>query len=439
MRRYCKDKNCSETGKICIPATDNPRIVVIGGGFAGLSLVRNLRNKPVQVVLFDKNNHHQFLPLLYQVATSGLAPDSIVFPFRKIFRNYKNVIFRMAEVKEIQTKRNQIITSIGDVSYDYLVIATGSSNNFFRNKSFEDNSLGLKSIVNALDIRSQLLQKLEQAALSCMDNDKQFYAHVAIAGGGPAGVEMAGALAEFRKYVLPKDYPELRSEEMKITLLEGSNRLLAAMPQKLSQKTLRYLLKMGVDVRLNTLVDNYNGKTVKINSGETFEAATFVWTAGVKANVIHGIPEKAIKKGGRIFVDEFNRIKELNNVFAIGDNAQITSPDYPNGHPMVAQPAIQQGKNLAINILRQQNGKSPIPFRYHDKGSLATIGKKRAVASIFGRSFGGVLAWLIWSAVHLMSIVGVRNRLFIGLSWLLSYFSYDKGERVIIRKNYTTT
>lgn len=437
MNQYCRDKNCTEKGKVCIPAARNPRVVVIGGGFAGLSLVKHLKNKAVDVVLFDQNNHHQFLPLLYQVATSGLAPDSIVFPFRKIFRNYKNLTFRMARVDEILPKEKKVRTPIGEVHYDYLVIAGGSKNNFFADDGFSRNGQGLKSVVEALDIRSQLLQNLEKATTLCNEEEKSLYSSVAIVGAGPAGVEMAGALAEFKKFVVPEDYPELKYSNIKITLLEGTNRVLSAMPQKLSDKTLRYLTRMGVDVRLNTLVKSYDGKTVLLNTGETIEAATFVWTAGVKANEFPGISDDTNKSMGRIPVDEFHRVKNIENVFAIGDVAVMQTPAYPNGHPMVAQPAIQQGKNLAKNILRQINGKPLQAFRYNDKGSLATIGKKRAVAQIAGLTFGGFTAWVIWSVVHLMSIVGVRNRLIIGLSWLLNYFSYDKGDRVIIRKKYS--
>ncbi len=434
MDKYCRDKNCSEKGKICIPSTGKPRVVVIGGGFAGLSLIRHLKNKPVQVILLDKNNHHQFLPLLYQVATSGTPPDSIVFPFRKIFRNYKNVIFRMAGVMEINTVHKMVISSIGKIKYDYLVIAGGSVNNFFGNQNFRQYSTGLKSVVNALDIRSRLLQNLERAAISCVDTDKKQLASVAIVGGGPAGIEMAGALAEFRKFVLPKDYPELKDSGMKISLLEGTGSLLAAMPENLSAKTLKYLRKMQVEVRLNTLVKSYDGTNVELSNGETFGAATFIWTAGVKAVTFDGIPESLTKTLSRIGVDEFNRVPNLKNVFAIGDVAQMKTKDYPDGHPMVAQPAIQQGKNLALNILRQLSSQPLKPFRYTNKGSLATIGKKKAVAYIYGLTFSGFIAWIIWSAVHLMSIIGVRNRLFIALSWLLSYFTFDKGDRVIIRK-----
>ena len=428
------DTYCSENNKICLPATNLPRVVVVGGGFAGLSLIGRLQKQKVQIVLIDKNNFHQFLPLLYQVATSGTEPDSIVFPYRKIFDKYENVIFRMGEVTRIDTKNNRVYSTIGTMEYDFLIIAGGSANNFFGNKGFNQFGLGLKSVTDALDIRSKLLQNLEKAAITCDDRERKSLCSIAIAGGGPAGVEMAGALAEFKKYIFRKDYPELRNIELKIYLLEGADCLLSVMPRKLSDKTLKYLNKMKVDVLLNTLVKSYDGKSITLNNGETIESAAFIWTAGVKGTAIDGLPQEAINKQSRILVDEFSRIAELENVFAVGDIAHMATKAYPNGHPMVAQPAIQQGKNVADNLKRLIHNKTLLPFRYRDKGSLATVGKKRAVANIFGREFGGFFAWIIWSAVHLMSIIGVRNKLVIAINWMWSYFTYDKGDRVIIRK-----
>ncbi len=428
---------CSEN-KVCLPATNLPRVVVIGGGFAGLSLIGKLHKQKVQIVLIDKNNFHQFLPLLYQVATSGTEPDSIVFPFRKIFDKYENVIFRMGEVTRIDTKNNLINSTIGIIDYDYLIIAGGSTSNFFGNEGFNQFGLGLKSVTDALDIRSKLLQNLEKAAITCNNQEKKSLCSIAIAGGGPAGVEMAGALAEFKKYIFRKDYPELRNIELKIYLIEGADCLLSVMPKKLSDKTFRYLAKMKVDVLLNTFVKSYNGTTITLANGETIDSAAFIWTAGVKGTAIDGLPPAAINHQSRIVVDEFSRIVHLENVFAIGDVAQMVTEDFPKGHPMVAQPAIQQGKNVAGNLMRLFQNRPLLPFRYHDKGSLATVGKKRAVANIFGREFGGFLAWVIWSAVHLMSIVGVRNKLVIAINWMWSYFTYDKGDRVIIRKYVNT-
>ncbi|MEE4260329.1 MAG: NAD(P)/FAD-dependent oxidoreductase [Bacteroidales bacterium] len=429
----CNDNiNCYEKGRICVPATNLPSIVVIGGGFAGISFVKQLKNKAVQVILIDKENFHQFMPLLYQVATSGLEPDNIVFPFRKIYRNYKNVLFRMAEVIRVDTRLNKVETNIGTIDYDYLVIATGSVTNFFGNESVAKYGFGLKSVTDSLDIRSFLLQNLEKAVISCNEEERETLSSVAIVGGGPTGVEMAGALAEFRKYVLPKDYPELRNTSINIYLLEASGKLLQDMPEKLSVKTLLYLQKLGVNVQLNTSVKAFDGQLVTLDKANVINAATLIWTAGIKGNVPVGLDSTLLNKQNRIMVDQRNRLIGYDNVFAIGDVAAIKNT-YPNGHPMVAQVAIQQGRKLADNLMAIINDKPLRNFEYRDKGSMATIGKKKAVAAINNRRFSGFFAWLLWSFVHLMSIMGIRNKLLIAVNWIWSYFTYDKGDRVIIR------
>ncbi|NOZ48103.1 MAG: NAD(P)/FAD-dependent oxidoreductase [Chlorobi bacterium] len=430
----CEKINCFEKGHICVPETKLPRIIIVGGGFAGLNLVKKLRNMPVQVVLIDKNNFHQFMPLLYQVATSGIEPDSIVFPFRKLFNNFKNVVFRMAEVTGIDSENKRLNTSIGYVYYDYLVLAGGSTTNYFGNDGFKNFGQGLKSVTDSLDIRSELLQNLEKAAVTCIKEEKEILSSIAIIGGGPAGVEMAGALAEFKKYVLPRDYPELKNIEMKIFLIEANNRLLQQMPTKLSDKTINYLSEMKVDVLLNTRTKMYDGTKITLDNGNTINAATFIWTAGVQGVTFSGLPTDAINKQNRIIVDSNSKVKSLANVFAIGDLAVMKTKEYPNGHPMVAQAAIQQGKTLATNLIKIIKDKPASSFKYHDKGSMATIGKKKAVAVINNMKFSGFLAWLIWSFIHLMTIIGVRNKLLIAINWLWNYFSYDKGDRVIIRK-----
>lgn len=429
----CKKLNCFEKGLVCVPVSKFPRVVVVGGGFAGINLIKAMKKMPVQIVLFDKNNFHQFIPLLYQVATSGIEPDSIIFPYRKMFRKYKNIIYRMAEVTKVNPENKTISTSIGDISYDFLVIATGSKTDYFGNKDIEKFGIGLKSITQALDIRSFLLQNLEEAVLRCIGHDKATLSSVMIVGGGAAGVEMAGALAEFKRYILPMDYPELESTHVKIILVEGSNRLLQSMPEKLSRKTYRYLKNMGVDIRLNTMVKNYSHDKVEFANGETLNVAALIWTAGVKGKIITGIGKKRISKQQRIVVDEYNKVEGLDRVFAIGDIAFMKTDGYPNGHPMVAQVAIQQGKNLATNIFSSIKDKPLRKFKYTDKGSMATIGKKKAVAYIKHFSVWGFTAWFLWSFVHLMSIMGVRNKTLVGLNWMWSYFTYDKGDRVIIR------
>lgn len=431
---YCEDTKCFNQERICVPETDLPRVVVVGGGFAGLNLIKKLKNSPVQVVLIDKNNFHQFLPLLYQVASSGIQPDNVVFPFRKLFKNYRNFVFKMTEAVRVDSNSNILYTTIGAIPYDYLVLACGSDTNFFGNGSFEKFGIGLNTVTDALDIRSKLLQNLEQASVTCNSDEKKRLSNVVIVGGGATGVEIAGALAEFKKYILPQDYPELKNTEMKVYLIEAADRLLQVMPDKLSQKTLNYLAGMKVDVLLNTSVRLFDGQKVTLDDGRVLDTENFIWTAGVKGVTVNGLSDEVLNRQNRIIVDEFNRVKSLDNVFAIGDLAFLKTKEYPKGHPMVAQPAIQQGKLLAENLIRLLNDKPLKSFKYHDRGTMATIGRKKAVASIKDLKFGGFIAWLIWSFIHLMSIIGIRNKVLIAVSWLWSYFTYDKGDRVIIRK-----
>lgn len=431
---YCEDTKCFNQERICVPETDLPRVVVVGGGFAGLNLIKKLKNSPVQVVLIDKNNFHQFLPLLYQVASSGIQPDNVVFPFRKLFKNYRNFVFKMTEAVRVDSNTNILYTTIGAIPYDYLVLACGSDTNFFGNGSFEKFGIGLNTVTDALDIRSKLLQNLEQASVTCNSDEKKRLSNVVIVGGGATGVEIAGAMAEFKKYILPQDYPELKNTGMKVYLIEAADRLLQVMPDKLSQKTLNYLAGMKVDVLLNTSVRLFDGQKVILDDGKVLDTENFIWTAGVKGATVNGLSDEFLNRQNRIIVDEFNRVKSLDNVFAIGDLAFLKTKEYPKGHPMVAQPAIQQGKLLAENLIRLINDKPLKSFKYHDRGTMATIGRKKAVASIKDLKFGGFIAWLIWSFIHLMSIIGIRNKVLIVVSWLWSYFTYDKGDRVIIRK-----
>jgi len=429
----CNGTSCEEAGLICLPESEFPRIVIIGGGFAGLSLVDGLKKKPVQVVLIDKNNYHQFQPLLYQVATSGLEPDSIAFPFRKQISGYKNVIFRLAEVEEINTKIKTIQTNKGSLTYDYLVFATGTTTNFFGMKNVEENSLGMKDIRDSLNIRHMMLQNLEQATITCNDKERDALTNFVIVGGGPAGVEMAGALAEFCRYILPKDYPEYPSSIMNIYLVEGSEKLISAMSNKASTKTLQYLKALNVKVLLNEIVTGYDGEIVKTKSGIQLLAKNLIWTAGVKGQIPKGIDEKYFVGGNRLKTNQYLQVDGLNNVFAIGDIAAVITNETPKGHPQVAQPAIQQGKVVAKNIINTLDNKSLIAFKYKDKGSLATVGKRRAVADLGKLRFGGYFAWLLWSFVHLMSISGFRNKLLVSINWIVSYFSYEKSNRLIIR------
>lgn len=425
--------NCKVTDSICLPNSTLPRVVVVGGGFGGLALVKRLKNKNVQVVLLDKNNFHQFPPLFYQVATSGIEPDSIVFPLRKQIKGYKNVSFRLVEVVEIQTSSNTIVTDKGRLTYDYLVLATGTKTNFFGMQEVEKNSLGMKDIRDSLNIRHMMLQNLEQAAITCDEDERDALTNFVIVGGGPAGVEMSGALAEFCKYILPKDYPEYPSSLMKIYLVEASNELLGVMSDKASLNTLTYLKKLDVEVLMGESVSDYDGRVVRTKSGKRILARNLIWTAGVKGDLPKGIDQKHVVKGNRLKIDAYLKVEGQENIYAIGDIAALISEKTPKGHPQVAQAAIQQGKYLAHTLMNQINDKPLKSFSYKDKGSLATVGKRKAVADLGKLKFTGYFAWLLWSIVHLMSISGFRNKLMVGFNWVVSYFTYEKSNRVIIR------
>ncbi len=428
-----KESACKVTDEICLPDSNLPRVIIIGGGFAGLALVEKLKHKEVQVVLFDKNNFHQFQPLFYQVATSALEPDSIVFPFRKQISGYKNVLFRLAEVEEIQPSTNTIITNKGRVHFDYLVLATGTTTNFFGMDNVESHSLGMKNIRDSLNIRHMMLQNLEQAAITCDDKERDALTNFVIVGGGPAGVEMAGALAEFRKYILPKDYPEYPSSIMNIYLIEAIDELLSTMSDKASSKTLEYLKDLEVKVLLNESVSNYDGSQVVTNCDKIILTKNLIWTAGVKGQFPKGIDKKHVVKGNRLKTDSFLMVEGYKNIFAIGDIAAVITEETPKGHPQVAQTAIQQGKYLGNVLLKIIKDEGVNPFEYKDKGSLATVGKRRAVADLGKFKFAGYFAWLLWSVVHLLSISGFRNRLMVGFNWAVSYFTYEKSNRLIIR------
>ncbi|MCB9326457.1 MAG: NAD(P)/FAD-dependent oxidoreductase [Lewinellaceae bacterium] len=418
---------------ICLPESEFPRVVVIGGGFAGLALVEKLKNQDLQIVLIDRNNFHQFQPLFYQVATSALEPDSIVFPFRKQLRGYKNVIFRLAEVLEIQTSTTSVLTDKGLLTYDFLVIATGTETNFFGMKKVEDHSLGLKDIRDSLNIRHKMLQNLEQAAITCNEEERDALTNFVVVGGGPAGIETAGALAEFCHYILPKDYPEYPAFIMNIYLIEASDKLLSSMSENASTKTLKYLKDLNVEVLLNETVVDYDGTTVTTKNEKKIIAKNLIWTAGVKGQFPAGIDNMFVEKGNRIKTNEFLKIEGYENVFVIGDVSTVATQGNANGHPQVAQVAIQQGTHLAETLINLIHGKALKPFKYKDKGSLATIGKRRAVADLGKFKFAGYFAWLIWSIVHLMSISGFRNKLLVSINWAISYFSFEKGNRIIMR------
>ncbi len=417
-----------------IPETRLPRIVVIGGGFAGISLIRQLRKANVQIVLFDKHNYHTFQPLLYQVSTAGLEPDSIAYPLRKIFRKNKNFHFRLAEVNYINTEEKKIETSIGSLSFDYLVIATGTRTNFFGNAAIEANSMPMKTVPQALNIRSLVLQNIEAADIADEADEQKQLLNFVIAGAGPTGVELAGALAEFRKGILENDYPNLEEEDMCVHLIEGGDRVLGPMSRQSSKRALHSLQKLGVKVHLNTLVTDYDGETVRTSDQKEFKAATFIWTAGVTGSPVKGIEGKGLlEKINRYKVDHFNRIEGHENIFALGDIALMETLVYPKGHPQVAQPAIQQGKRLGKNLKRMFLGKEMLPFKYFDKGTMATIGRNKAVVDLKRWRFGGAFAWFLWMFVHLWFLVGFRNRVVTFFNWTYNYINYDRAARLIIR------
>lgn len=415
-----------------VPHRDLPRIIIIGCGFAGLKLAKAIDTRQYQVVLFDKNNFHTFQPLMYQVASAGLEPDSIVYPIRKVFNKKKNFHFRMADVYQIDAEKKLVHTSVGILDYDYLVMATGAQSNFFGMKNIEKYSMPMKSLVEALNLRSVILQNFEKALNSSDVQEQDALMSFVIVGGGATGVELAGALAELKRYILPKDYPDLDIRRMQIHIVQGADRLLPSMSKKASEDSEQFLRKMGVNVWLNIRAQDYDGTTVYTNK-ETFKAKTLIWTAGVK-----GAPTAGLKvnttNDNRVLVNTFNQVNGHEVVFAIGDVAAMPSEELPYGHPMLASVAVQQGVHLGKNLNRLAREKEMLPFVYHDKGTMATIGRNLAVVDMKRLKFGGWFAWIMWMFVHLMLLVDFRSRLVVFVNWAWSYCFYDKGTRLIVRK-----
>lgn len=418
-----------------IPPTNKKRIVIVGGGFGGLKLIGSLRHSGFQVVLLDRTNYHQFQPLLYQVATAGLNAESIAFPFRKDFRHFPDFHFRMTEVQRIIPEGSLVETSIGKISYDYLVIATGTDTNYYGMEELKKLAMPMKSVTEAITLRTKLLSIFEQALTEDDPARRQRLLNIVIVGGGATGVEIAGALAEMKRYILIRDYPDLSANSLNIYLIEGSPRLLGSMSEKASQKSQEFLLKMGVQIQLNTRVTDYQNGRIILANGDPIPTETVIWVSGVTANCLEGIPQTSIGHSNRILTDEFNRVKDLVNVYAIGDICLQTESQYPKGHPQVAQVAIQQGKLLAYNLQRLVVHKLPKPFHYRNKGTLATIGRNKAVADLPHFQTQGFIAWLLWMVVHLRSILGVRNRLEILLNWIWNYLTYDRAIRLIFKNN----
>jgi NADH dehydrogenase len=417
-----------------IPQSSFPRVVIIGGGFGGIALAKKLSKKEVQVVLLDKHNYHNFQPLLYQVSTGGLEPDSIAYPIRKVLQGYPNFYFRLAQVKEVKTKAKQIKTNIGEIAYDYLVVATGSETNFFGNKTLESKGMAMKTIPQSLNLRSLILENFEQALLTDDLHERDALMNFVIVGGGPTGVELAGALAEIKKGILPKDYPDLDTRRAQINLVQAGDRLLPAMSEVASRKAEKFLEELGVNVWKNIRVTDYDGKRITTNTNTVFDTETLVWAAGVKAVSLKGLDgANYLSRGNRLRVNEFHQVEGFEDIFAIGDVAQMETEAFPHGHPMMAQPAMQQGRNLGDNLVRLVEGKPMKPFVYKDKGSMATVGRNKAVVDLPKFKFQGVFAWFVWMFVHLYFLIGFRNRVVVFINWVYNYIRFDREARLIIR------
>jgi NADH dehydrogenase len=416
------------------------KVVIVGAGFAGLRLARKLNNEPgFEVVLVDKYNYHQFQPLFYQVATAALDASNISFPLRKAFQGTKNVHVRIEELRGVNSTEKKILTNSEDIFYDILVLATGADTNFFGNQKMASYAFPMKSVVESLQLRHRLIQNFEDALLAKTPEELQRLLNIVIVGGGPTGVEVAGALAEMKKYVLPKDYPELDFKKMNIYLLEGGDRTLGTMSEKSSEDSCRYLRKLGVTVMTKTIVKDYDGQNVFLGDGKTISTDTVIWAAGIKGNIPEGIDKSLIVKGNRIKVDRQNRVLGLSDVYVLGDLAFMETPQWPNGHPQVASAAIQQADILASNLKRIERKSTEFyDFEYHDKGSMATVGRNLAVVDVPKPKlhFRGFFAWLIWMGLHLFLILGVKNRIMVFINWIYNYITYDQNLRLIFKEFY---
>jgi len=419
--------------------TTKPRVVIIGGGFGGIKLAKKLKKAAVEILMLDKHNYHTFQPLLYQVAMGAIPADSIGFPIRRIFTYQDNFSFNLAEVQKINSESNTVTTNIGDIHYDYLVIATGANTNFFGNKEIEHFAMPMKNIPEALNLRSLVLQNLEKALVTTSTEEREALMTFVVVGGGPTGVELSGALSEMRQLILMKDYHGLTKQHMKVYLVEGKDRLLGAMSQQASTEAKRALSANEVTIYNSVHVQSYDGYNLKIDDGKIIKTHNVFWAAGVRGEVPAGIPKEIIVRGTRIQTDEINRVKGFENIFAIGDVAAIITDTTPDGHPGVAPAAIQQGDQLAKNLVHLINGEPTVPFKYFDKGTLATIGRNKAVADLGKLHFKGFIAWVLWGFVHIMSLAGFSNKTNVFLTWFLNYLSKNSDNRLIVRYFNTET
>jgi NADH:ubiquinone reductase (H+-translocating) len=416
-----------------IPDPGYKRIVIVGGGFGGLTLAQKLANTSYQVILLDKNNYHQFQPLFYQVAMAGLEPSSIVFPFRKVFQKSDNVLFRVAEMMEVFPAEKYIETDKGRLKYDYLVVGVGADTNFFGNQRIFDNVIPMKSVSEALYLRNSILEDYEKALLTNDPNEQESLMDVVIVGGGPTGVEIAGSLAEMRENILPIEYKELNYRRMDIILVQGGDRVLNTMSEQASKAADAFLKKLGVRIIYGNYVTDYDGNTVTMKDGSTLSSRKVIWAAGIVGNPVNGLPAEVFVRGKRLKVNEFCAVEGFDNIFAIGDIAYMPDSKYTEGHPQVAQVAIQMGKRLGQNLIALSNAKKPMPFMYKDLGSMATIGRHKAVVDLTFWRFQGAFAWFVWLVVHLFSLIGVKNKVFVFFNWLWSYVTFDQALRLIIK------
>ncbi|QJD94375.1 NAD(P)/FAD-dependent oxidoreductase [Mucilaginibacter robiniae] len=414
--------------------TKFPLVVIIGGGFGGIEVAKGLKDAEAEVLLLDRNNYHIFQPLLYQVATGTLEADTVSYPIRKMFAGQKNFDFKIAEVTKVSPETNSIETSLGPIAYDYLVVATGANTNYFGNKEMEANAMPMKSTTEALNLKSKILQSLEEATLKATKEERAPYMTFVFAGAGPTGVELAGAVAEIRNKVLPLEYPTLNKDEFNIYLCDMMPRVLPPLSEKASKKAQEALEAMGVQVLTGVKINTYNGEEMSFEGGRVIKTKNVVWSAGVAGVVPDGIAKESVVRGNRIQVDSIGRAKGYNNIFAVGDVAAEISEKLERGHPMVGAVATQAGKHLGKNLARIIKGQPTEPFKYWDKGSMAVIGKNKAVADIGSFKTAGFFAWLMWMGVHLLLMAGFRNKVVAFVNWFGGYFTYSGGTRLILTK-----